>query len=799
MAAASSFSYAQAAKGTVQPTESSSTTPQPSADKASSAPAANGETQQPAAAPQQSESSDAPAVENGSSNAESRPTETATQDAESPAVSAPAETPAAVDGPVEAKTETAQTSSRRPEPKKDEDAARLDRPWRRNDKSTRSSSAATRSVDEHDSRKPRKGKKTRSSDAAGADSASSVADQDTKDEPEPPKVELSEAPLPAVNIWQQRKQAQAAKAKPEPATNGVSAAEGQQKPAAAHLNGAPAPAKGAQPKSGDKPERNGTRGNRAPGGRGPKEARTDAPPLVEDAAAWPTPETAIQEDSKKKTSADKPADAEDASQGKPRQKKEWVTYDYVPSVNFETQLPQMRGSKPRGGAKGAAGSRSAINAQNNAATNGDKAGPAAASAANPAANKSESRDRARESGGPAAGRNTSLPPNGTNKRASMDVANAKGEQQKKTGENGSAKAGRDAAAPQNQNHHAPHPVREGRSERGRGGYRGRGGGMNPHGQHGHAAASSMGAAPPFQPGAGNNGMARGPYSPPPRQGQGNVFIPGSQRGGGRGGRGGANYNNRMSMPNGGPRMPHGAPPQQQQQQQQLPQAFTPTAYEFPNPMHHHMGAPGMPYAPFYDQTSMVAPMVRQQVEYYFSIENLVKDTFLRQHMDSQGFVPLSLILTFRRMRELSVDLGLARAVCEELPDVDVVVSDDDGVDRVRRRHGWEAFLLPMDQRDESARNDGPKRLTWKSRNYGYAPAPQFNGMPYGMMSPSMYAPPFEEQHQVPHVNGYVNGNGHAHGGSQLSAAVPDFAPSGALEAVQTNGLVNGHADKDDQN
>lgn len=40
----------------------------------------------------------------------------------------------------------------------------------------------------------------------------------------------------------------------------------------------------------------------------------------------------------------------------------------------------------------------------------------------------------------------------------------------------------------------------------------------------------------------------------------------------------------------------------------------------------------------------------QQIDYYFSLENLVKDVFLRKYMDLEGWLPLSLILNFKRVK-----------------------------------------------------------------------------------------------------------------------------------------------------
>lgn len=191
--------------------------------------------------------------------------------------------------------------------------------------------------------------------------------------------------------------------------------------------------------------------------------------------------------------------------------------------------------------------------------------------------------------------------------------------------------------------------------------------------------------------------------------------------------------------------------------------------------------------PYWD--NMVVPMLRQQIEYYFSIENLCKDMYLRQRMDSQGFVPLMVIAAFKRMRELSPDMGLIRSVCEESNEIDYVVGEDD-CERLRRRQSWDSFVLPMEDRDDLAKNHGPVHFTWKSRSYAFGP--QYNAMapsPYGGVAsppayPSQANPSFSNDHHG--VNGVANG----HGGSQLSATVPDFAPSQAVG--EAGDMVNGH-------
>ncbi|EPS68285.1 hypothetical protein M569_06485 [Genlisea aurea] len=49
-------------------------------------------------------------------------------------------------------------------------------------------------------------------------------------------------------------------------------------------------------------------------------------------------------------------------------------------------------------------------------------------------------------------------------------------------------------------------------------------------------------------------------------------------------------------------------------------------------------------------------MILRQIEYYFSDENLIKDDFLRNRMDEGGWVPISLIASFRRVQNLTNDI-----------------------------------------------------------------------------------------------------------------------------------------------
>ena len=75
-------------------------------------------------------------------------------------------------------------------------------------------------------------------------------------------------------------------------------------------------------------------------------------------------------------------------------------------------------------------------------------------------------------------------------------------------------------------------------------------------------------------------------------------------------------------------------------------------------------------------------------------------------MDSQGYVLLSVIAEFKRIKALTEDMDLLRHVCGQLKNIEYRPGED-GVDRLRRKEGWEQWIRPMSERVPSARNDGP--------------------------------------------------------------------------------------------
>ncbi|CDO92709.1 unnamed protein product [Kluyveromyces dobzhanskii CBS 2104] len=100
-----------------------------------------------------------------------------------------------------------------------------------------------------------------------------------------------------------------------------------------------------------------------------------------------------------------------------------------------------------------------------------------------------------------------------------------------------------------------------------------------------------------------------------------------------------------------------------------------------------------PYAPVvyqqnYTPSYVLVDEIVRQIQYYFSIENLSKDMFLKSQMNAQGFVPLALISRFHRMLNLSYgDVGLILAALRELK-----ISEDSNVNIEKLTEPFENVL-----------------------------------------------------------------------------------------------------------
>ncbi|KAI0111553.1 hypothetical protein F4814DRAFT_359480 [Daldinia grandis] len=700
----------------------------------------------------------------------------------------------------------------------------------------RGQTLTSQTTDGGDGKRGRKGKKSRATEKE------SGQDQDQEKENLPLKPELSEAPVPAVNVWTQRQEARAAKIKTASPTatqsrssssatanqpDGLSNATTQgQKQKLPQNEGVEVNATHSRPSSGNtKPKKDfdqfRSNGNQAPRRAALRGARVNngeeratfetLSPAANNTSSWPTPETAASGlKAQVQTGKSEKEQKDDSGPSKPRSKKEWQPIEFVPSVSFNTPIPSRGGS--RGGRGGLRGGRDSAARGNHAATasldrtqyNGTATGAATtASSASKRASvdmpttRDSRKPQAQVASGKTSGEAQFVGPKADASKQNFPDAAI----------NGAASQHAPARVPSSnqradETQKSSPPVRDGikdsslqgqnpvsRNERMRGGSRGRGG---------HSAVNGAGHSQ-AQFNQGTNGYN---YSS-----NGNARQPNH-----------AYTNGYTQMPYGGtyPAQATGT------QHRSRPSSGSNRAQHARHPSSRASSYPtiGMPYeSPAYphgngsyngytDPNHLLSGVL-SQVEYYFSIDNLCKDTYLRRCMDSQGFVPLGVIASFKRMQEIA-DYQIIRIACDTSPLIEFIVTED-GQDKVRRRENWEQWVLDIGTRFSNAQNDGP--TSYRPFNSQMLYWPQM--IPYGGEVPPMFSPTNADAHYGPYF--YGNGvasptsngiNGHTRpSDSQLSATVPEFSPIGnpimgaasqqgeALPASFSNGLMLDNADR----
>ncbi|KAK6594156.1 la domain-containing protein [Botrytis cinerea] len=280
-------------------------------------------------------------------------------------------------------------------------------------------------------RKSKKSKKQKKDDKEAEKEKEKEKD---KEEVKVPEIPLVPAPPPAVNFWEQRKEAQAAKTKSSPSISQTANSSGETSSSTPTSKGIESRRKGKASVEDEKASQTGkdtaskqgqkkgpdslTKGKEdstkrpARGSRSTEDkdrsSTSSLPPPVEDSLAWPTPETALEEEKRKLQEEDKVKkdEKDDNPSNKPRTKEKWVPVPYTPSVTFNTPLP-VRGGRGRGGARvGREGGRTS-HVPNGAA--GEKL---PGSATKPAESGEETEKRGV--------RSSSLPPNSSKRLSSED-------------------------------------------------------------------------------------------------------------------------------------------------------------------------------------------------------------------------------------------------------------------------------------------------------------------------------------------------------------------------------------------
>jgi la-related protein 1 len=438
-------------------------------------------------------------------------------------------------------------------------------------------------------------------------------------------------------------------------------------------------------------------------------------PPVEDSTAWPTPQVAIGEEKKK---AQEKTDKSPVI--RPHGKEKWTPVPYVPTAVFNTPLPSA--GSGRGGRRATRGGRDSGRGTHG---NGAPATEKAASGQAAQGSKQATGERGRNE---ATGRAASLPAQSrrstsTEAGAAADARKASQAPERSRG----ARNGEETANKPVNGENAPRSQREGKPF-----------GKNQearNGKGGNLAVDSQAAAR-----TNDRRFDAGSKSADPNSF--NDFNRGEFRGerGGRGGnrgRGGysnfggqnAQFTNASMSNNFASSKSFGYNDRQRSQQHGLPNGSQQTSrmplrspslpngnvygvYPFPsdiNTMYGYQAVnPGpmsaVPYQQYMEPFSLMS-MLSMQLEYYFSVDNMCKDMFLRKQMDSQGFVPLNVLASFKRVKSLTEDFELIRHVARQLRNVEYQTGEDN-IDRLRPRDKWQQWVLPVDQREPAAQHDG---------------------------------------------------------------------------------------------
>jgi len=109
---------------------------------------------------------------------------------------------------------------------------------------------------------------------------------------------------------------------------------------------------------------------------------------------------------------------------------------------------------------------------------------------------------------------------------------------------------------------------------------------------------------------------------------------------------------------------------------------------------------------------ILTEVIQKQIEYYFSVENLCKDLYLRGHMDPEGWVPTSLLAGFNRVKALIND---PEEIIESLTYSEILECKDG---KLRRKDDWKVWLLPLTEKkpDEDKKDEKKEDPTKQENN-----------------------------------------------------------------------------------
>ena len=151
--------------------------------------------------------------------------------------------------------------------------------------------------------------------------------------------------------------------------------------------------------------------------------------------------------------------------------------------------------------------------------------------------------------------------------------------------------------------------------------------------------------------------------------------------------------------------------------------------------------------------------------YWFSFDNLLRDKYFQTLMDSQGFVSISELMSFPRMKALTREEHLIQQVAHDSPHY-VLGLGPSGEYRIRTSSDyWKKFVQDVSSRKSSAKHEGPS---------------QVNVPPSFPQSPSGNSGIFMGQGSM----NFQNGLSHPHSNS--------MTPMSRASPHQSSGGMNGH-------
>ncbi|KAI3725258.1 hypothetical protein L1987_65039 [Smallanthus sonchifolius] len=100
----------------------------------------------------------------------------------------------------------------------------------------------------------------------------------------------------------------------------------------------------------------------------------------------------------------------------------------------------------------------------------------------------------------------------------------------------------------------------------------------------------------------------------------------------------------------------------------------------------HQPGPMVPMLPAQAQVQPLRISVRNQIEYYFSDQNLKTDQYLISLMDDHGWVSISTIADFKRVKSMSTDIPLIVEVLQSSTTLEVQG------EKVRKREDWSKWI-----------------------------------------------------------------------------------------------------------